>query len=538
MDTGNGQQYHATANEQTIRRRLWVLIGLSVFIRGLLAWIFELGNDEVYYWTYAAFPDLSHFDHPPMTGWLIQLTTLNLLLEHEFFIRLGPVLLGGLNTWLFFLIGKKIKNARAGFIAAVLYNTSVYTFVIAGLFILPDTPQLFFWLASLWLMIHFLPDRLTSPRNRRLMLLFGIVAGLAMLSKYSSVFLWVAAAYFVLFHNRSWLKTPEFYLAGLLSALLFAPVLWWNYQHQFISFTFHGDRVNMFESGVRPDLFFTELFGQILYNNPVNWVLIIIALIGLFKKQFVLEKSYRQILLASSLPLIGMFLFFSLFRQTLPHWSGPGYLGLMLIAAVHLDGRLSRKNRRSLFPRPVIGAAIILVIALFAGLLEVRWGLLGKSEAEDPRRLGRHDVTLDMSGWRDFGKMYSQLRDRDLASGNMPTSAPIIATRWFPAAHLDFYVARPNGQHVVAIGELHHLHKYAWINRQRPPLTIGADAYYITSSRDFRDPNPAVTQYFSIAEEPEIVAVFKGSRHVQNFFVYRLRNLHTLPPDVLGDVGL
>lgn len=538
MDTPNGQQDHDTANEQTIRRRLWMLIGLSVFIRGFLAWFFELGNDEVYYWTYAAFPDLSHFDHPPVVGLLIQLTTLNLHWEHEFFIRLGPVLLGGLNTWLFYLIGKKIKNARAGFIAALLYNTSVYTFVIAGIFILPDTPQLSFWLASLWLMIHFLPDRMTSPRNRRLMLLFGIAAGLAMLSKYSSVFLWGAAIYFVLFHNRNWLKTPEFYLAGIISALLFIPALWWNYQHQFISFTFHGGRVSMFESGVRPDLFFTELFGQILYNNPVNWALIIIAMVGLFRKQFVLEKCYRQILLASSLPLIGIFLFFALFRQTLPHWSGPGYLGLMLITGVFLDDRLSQKKKLSLFPRPVVAAAILLGVVLFAGMLEVRWGLLGKSEAEDPRRLGRHDVTLDMSGWRDFEKQYRQLRDRDLATGKMSSDAPIIATRWFPAAHLDFYIARPNGQHVVAIGELRHLHKYAWINRQRPPLTIGADAYYITGSRDFRDPYPAVTQYFRTVEEPVIIPVFKGSRHVQNFFVYRLRDLHTLPPDVLGEVGL
>lgn len=538
MDTGSGQPYQAIVSGQTIRRQLWVLIGLSVFIRGFLAWFFELGNDEVYYWTYAAFPDLSHFDHPPMVGLLIQLTTLNLQLEHEFFVRLGPVLLGGLNTWLIFLIGKKIKNARAGFIAALLYNTSVYTFVIAGIFILPDTPQLFFWLVSLLLLIHFLPDKMTSSRSRRLMLLFGISAGLAMLSKYSSVFLWVAAIYFVLFHNRGWLKTPEFYLAGLLSVLLFIPVLWWNYQHQFISFTFHGGRVSMFESGVRPDLFFTELFGQILYNNPVNWVLIIIAMVSLLKKQLGLEKSYRQILLASSLPLIGMFLFFSLFRQTLPHWSGPGYLGLMLITGVFLDGRLRRKNQPSLLPLPVVAAAILLVVVLFAGLLEVRWGLLGKSEAEDPRRLGRHDVTLDMSGWRDFEKHFSQLRDQDLATGKMPMDAPIIATRWFPAAHLDFYIASPNDQHVVAIGELRHLHKYAWINRQRPPLTTGTDAYYITGSRDFRDPYPAVTQYFRITEEPEIIPVFKRSRHVQNFFVYRLRDLHTLPPDVLSEVGL
>ncbi|HCT70866.1 MAG TPA: glycosyl transferase, partial [Bacteroidales bacterium] len=60
---------------------------------------------EVYYINYALYPDLSHFDHPPMVGWLIQLFSLNLLFDSELFIRLGAVVAGTLNTWLMYLTG-------------------------------------------------------------------------------------------------------------------------------------------------------------------------------------------------------------------------------------------------------------------------------------------------------------------------------------------------------------------------------------------------------------------------------------------------
>jgi uncharacterized sodium:solute symporter family permease YidK len=53
-------------------------IVFAAIIKIIIAPFFELGNDEVYYWTYALQPDWNHFDHPPMVGLLIRLTSLNL----------------------------------------------------------------------------------------------------------------------------------------------------------------------------------------------------------------------------------------------------------------------------------------------------------------------------------------------------------------------------------------------------------------------------------------------------------------------------
>ena len=134
--------------QQNINKSLLILLSLSFFVRAVLAMIVEFGNDEVYYWTYAMYPDWSHFDHPPMVGWIIQIFSCNLLFDSEFFLRLSSIVFMTVNTYLVFLIGKQVKNEQTGFYAALLYTASIYAFVITGIFILPDTTLSIFTLLS------------------------------------------------------------------------------------------------------------------------------------------------------------------------------------------------------------------------------------------------------------------------------------------------------------------------------------------------------------------------------------------------------
>src|SRR6185312_5993600 len=114
-----------------------------------VAHVTELDNDEAYYFTYALHLQWNYFDHPPGVAILIRLSTLNLFFTGELFVRLGAIICAASGTWLSYCIGKLIRNERTGFYAAVLYNTSIYSGIIAGVFILPDSPQIVFWLAAL-----------------------------------------------------------------------------------------------------------------------------------------------------------------------------------------------------------------------------------------------------------------------------------------------------------------------------------------------------------------------------------------------------
>lgn len=508
--------------QNRFHKNLAWLIGLSTLLRLILASVIELGNDEVYYWTYALYPDWSHFDHPPLVGFFIQIFSLNLLFDSALFIRLSSVVFAGINTWIFFQLGKQIRSELSGWYAALLYTASLYTSLIAGVFILPDTPQVFFWLVSLYLMLDILPDKDLVPSSKRKILWLGLLIGLGMISKYTSVFLWVGAGLYILFYNRLWLKTYQLYLSIFISLLLLIPVLYWNLQNDFISFTFQGERANIFSSSVRFDFLGTEIGGQFFYNNPFVFVLTWIAVWKALSRNDFIEKKKLALLLFLSLPVLTAFLFVALFRQTLPHWTGPAYLSLMLITATYLSGKFQKKIHWA-----VKSALVFLAVLMVLAIAEINYGLLNTN------KIAPKDVTLDMFGWKQLGEKIAPLFENDRAEGKMPEEAPIISWRWFPAAHLDLYVAKPNNKVVKAIGSLERIHKYAWMNKQRGGFQLGMDAYFITFSNDFEDPNIKMTPYFEQVQKPDTLFLKRGGEVVKEAYVYRLKNLIRIPKNEL-----
>jgi hypothetical protein len=58
-----------------------------------------------------------------------------------------------------------------------------------------------------------------------------------------------------------------------------------------------------------------------------------------------------------------------------------------------------------------------------------------------------------------------------------------------------------------------------------------------TPSRDFKAPQPLFGQYFETIGQPDIIRIYKGKKHVENFFVYKLRNCVKVPADVLTENG-
>jgi 4-amino-4-deoxy-L-arabinose transferase-like glycosyltransferase len=202
---------------------------MNLFVRLFVALNTNLIIDEAYYFTYAVAPGLSYFDHPPMVGQLILLTTLNLLYTGEIFLRLGPLVIGTINLLLIYLIGKELKDSKTGVLAMLMVSASAYHSIVAGTFILPDAPLSLFWLIAIFAAIKYIK----SDRSVYI-ILFGVATGFAMLSKYHGVTLWFAMGLFILFRDRAMLRRPSVYLSAFLSLLLFMPVVIWYIDNQFI----------------------------------------------------------------------------------------------------------------------------------------------------------------------------------------------------------------------------------------------------------------------------------------------------------------
>ena len=513
------------------KKTIW-LIGIAIIVKIALSFLLELGNDEVYYYTYALQPDWNHFDHPPMVGWMIQLSTLNLNWVSTLSMRLGSILAAASATWIIFRTGALIHNERAGWIAALLYTCSIYTSIIAGLFIMPDSPQLLFFTGSIYLMAKWVvKPHLFTKFN---WLLLGALIGLATLSKVHGLYLWAGFGGFLLFHQIKTLKQPILYIAVVITLFALIPIIYWNIEYDFITYKFHSKRV--LHSGIQVASFLQQIVGEFFYQNPLVYISCFIPLIQ-FKKIkaiFQYQNTSNQkaagifsLLLWLSLPLIAMFWIISLFNPTLPHWTGPGFIALFLLAGVYWS-----EASKKLIPNLIqwaLGFFVVLVIG-FIGLVHIFPVQLGSKNQEN---LGEYNPINDVTGWTQFSADFKDLVQKDESSGAMQTKAPILVSKWFPAGHILFYTARPLQKQVIAIGALEDVHKFAWLNQDQPSLEIGQDAYFIQPSNLPFDPTNSILPFFEKMDKTDTIQIKQRNVLLRTFYVYRFKNCQKIPAPIL-----
>jgi len=519
-------------NSKYSRYVIYVIV-ISTIVRGLLAAFLELGNDEVYYRLYALYPDWSHFDHPLMVGLLMQFTTLNLLLQSEFFIRLGAVIIGAINLWIIFNIGKEIKDSRVGYYASLLYAASVYSTIITGVFILPDTPQSLFWLWAVYIILRTIPVCPHVPMSGINMMKIGVVIGLGILSKYTTVFLWFGIALYILIYNREWFKSKWLYLSVFTTVILTLPILIWNIQNNFISLSFHSERVDISGYAINLNYLLTEIGGEILYNNPVNFVIILLSIIAIAKGRLTIESKYVRILLLMGLPLIITFIVFSIFRSTLPHWTAPGYTTLIPLAAVYLLQQQRADNKG--LPVALVSSLIVVIVFIIIGFSQINYGIFTIDKTDEYNRIGKNDPSLDMYGYKQTGEAFIDIINRDVESGLMSENSILVGSNWFPLANYDYYVASGSGMLSFGIGKLSNIHKYAWINIYNGGFFKGMDAYYITDSKEYHQPDKIYYDLFEEVIPADTIQIYRNDKVVKRAFVFRMKNMHIIPDDVLSD---
>lgn len=503
------------------KKLLWLIIAATL-LRCITALTTELGNDEVYYLTYAQHLQWNYFDHPPMVALLIRLTTFNLSLTNEFFVRLGPVLLAAVNTWLIYRIASKLKNSNSGLLAALLFTASPYCSIIAGTFILPDSPQLFFYMLSISLLVDIAVSKAINAEQRLKLLLFGVCSGLCIMSKVHGVFLWLGFGLYIITAKRKLLQEGTLYAAAAITALIVSPILVWNLQNHFATYTFHSSRVTAGNT-IHADSFLRELAGGILYNNPVNYFLFVVTTVLLLKDKRLLRTDVIKLLLLLALPLIIILLGISLTRDTLPHWSGPAYISFILITAVYLPSMLLRPAflKKNIFN--ISYAAIIFLTGMItAGLLAVNFypGTAGK---KDIVLLGDGDFTLDMYGWKETAKKFNALYSRSKEK-NITTTSFIISNKWFPAAHIDNYIAQPMHLDFIALGDTGDIHTYAWLNNYRKQLQQDDDAWFITTSNNFQNPEEKYAGIFKTISKPDTITIKRSGLPAKNILIYLLKS--------------
>lgn len=494
-------------------RRVLYLIGFFTLLRVGSAFTLELGNDEAYYWLYSQRLQWNYFDHPPMVALWVRFFTANLSLQSiEGFVRLGSIVSAAGSTWAIYKAVSLIHSRRSGWLAAVLYNISFYASIIAGIIIWPDSPQMLFWTASLWMLARIV----RRDKDWVSWVLFGITSGLCIMSKVHGVFLWGGLGLYMLWKERAWMLRPQTYVSALITLAIISPILIWNIQHDFITYRFHSERVEVGRAIFNARGFGEEVLGQVLFNNPV---LVFLAFAGMVRWRRRSFSSMPALTLYNfiGLPLLLVLLGISIFRDTtLPHWSGPAYVTLVPLAAV----QLASIDTRRLLPRLLRGG----LVAFF--LFFIPWNLVvhfypGTFGAKAQQVLGRGDASLDYYGWEEAGKAFASLYSRETASGMMPATAPLVSYKWW-GAHVEYYFGRPAGVPVIGLGTTPNLHHYLWMNEQRAAAVDLSKAYCIVPSDEYYDAPLMYTRYYRVVEHVGTITTRRSGKPAHHFYVYRL----------------
>jgi len=492
-------------------QKVFGLIFFAACIKMVAAPFLELGNDEVYYWTYALQLDFNHFDHPPLVGFLIRVFTLNMHWISELSMRLGAIVSASMGCYFVFKTTSVLSSERAGWYAAVLYQAGVYTGFIAGFFILPDSAQLIFWTAALYVMSLLLFTN--KEKQIGYWMLLGLLIGLATLSKVHGLFLWAGFGAYLLFTNYKKIFSLPFMVAVCITLLCIVPIVYWNVIYDFITYRFHSERVT--HTGIDITSLTTELIGEVLYQNPFVYILMISAIVS-FKKISFQQKNSGCWLLWMSVPLIFIFWMVALFNPTLPHWSGPAFIPLMILAGIYIDQQ--KPSWTVYLLRTSLGFVFTILLALII-IVQKYPGNFGSQQSNN---LGEYCPTLDLSGWKNFSVAFKNVAAKDQANQLMGKTPFILVGKWFPAGHLEFYTARTTGLPLIGVGPLQDIHKFAWLNKERPALRIGSDAYCIVPSNVPFNVEAAYGSSFKSIDAPIRINQIRGGVVVRYFLVYRL----------------
>lgn len=350
------------------RTRIWPWLLVWGILDLLCALFCEIHADEAYYRLYGQFLSWGYFDHPPMVGLMTAISgalipTTSLILKN-LSVRLVTVLMHVATVWVVWRtieegVGCKVYSIKETLTRFLLVSASMPMFCAYGFLTTPDAPLLFFAALFYYAYRRYLTDHSWSMTT-----LLGISMAGMLYSKYMAVLvigLAVVANWRLLKDKRAWMAVG-------IAAVLMVPHLWWQYSHNFPSFTYH--LVSRAES--YRQLFTWEYIpNQWAVFNPLVWAL----MVWLSIKAFRTEDLFRRTLAWTVLGFQVFFLLMSFRGHVEPHWTVVTSIPAIILLTE--EEGLWRRGLYAVFG-VLAGLLVIARIVLMLNILPPQTGLTGK----------------------------------------------------------------------------------------------------------------------------------------------------------------
>jgi len=469
-------------------------IFLAMVIHLVFGFILGFSVDEAHYALYGLYLDWSYFDHPPLVGWVQSLPVH--LGWSDGFIRLIPELLWLLGLLISlenakFLVARYQSSLQYLNIKSVVWWTAII--IIAGpLFhvlavgLLPDTLLLFLVPCMMFLTLQIsqsLYDR--YPTDFGWWIALGFVLGFAGLSKYTALFFALAIPICLIhWHGAKIFARPGLWLCLLIASILISPIIYWNHEHNWISFTYQ------FGHGIGGSWKLSRVFIFLLNQFACYGLLILMGIVWTYRRHM---ASPSILLNFFFIPFI-IFTYFSGGGSSLPHWTAPAWIVLAPMAGIGLAQawEAGRRFWISLILFMQTAICILGFTLLFFG------GIPGMSMNDS---LGQKNPIADLYGWNNAGQKIKAL--------SIEYKVKAIAVQnWTLASRLAWY-AKPLPTYVLD-------QRIDQFDLWSGPLTIGSDVILLNWSNMAFDP-PVSETAFESCEMIDSLNVPRLGRHISKF---------------------
>jgi hypothetical protein len=388
-------------------------------------------RDEFYYLACGEHLAWGYVDQPPFAA-LMAWVTRHLLGESLFALRFFPAVCGALVVLLTGLMTRELGGGRyAQVLASVAVIVAPVYLGIDNFFSMNCFDHLF-WALGIYILIRILKDD-----NPKLWVLFGLVAGIGLMNKYSVGFLGFGLAVgLVLTPARKYLFNKWLWLGGLLAIVIFLPHVLWEVENGFPTREFIRNATQLKNAPLSPGAF---AWASVLQVHPFT---VPIWLAGLI---YYLHSSEGRRFRALGWIFISVLALFLLSRAK-PYYLAPTFFMLFAAGGVWIENFVRGRELKGLKAASVVILAVGgLVTAPFVlPALPVETFIkyqtaLGieppREERDTPGKLPQHYA--DMFGWENMvatvARVYNGLSPEEKAK------CAIFASNYGEAGAIDFF---------------------------------------------------------------------------------------------------
>jgi hypothetical protein len=531
------------------RQAPWATGLVTLLVGGLLyrtlvaIWLFP-GFDEAYYYLYSRHLHWSYFDHPPIVAWTTGLGWWLTGVISPLTIRLGALALYCVSLGLLYGAATHLFSAAVGLMTLALV-TLIPLFTIGfGILTAPDTGLILFWSATLltaaWEFFPRQPEArygqpvVYQPTWR--LALIGLWVGLACLSKYHGFVLGLSLVGFCGAWRpyRSALRSPWTALAVVLFAFTLFPLVYWNSQHDWISFRFQlGMRFDgpgestPFSLGQMVGFWLISIAYLFpLFGFPLWWVTLrrtgqVVTQPGLTADlDQALSARKTGLILWLSLPIMVLFTVLGGQQPILPAWPAPGYWGVTILLGQQAL-QVQRQHPR-LVKRWLWGSGWFLAGLSVVALLHLQLGFLQQPSRYAP--LGGL-VPVEQDGSTELlntGQMRQLIAANSAVLAALEEASFVFTNEYYLGGYLGMAIHPLQDLPITVFSQDPRGFAF-WFNQAD---WLGQDAVYMTLER-FADDPAIFGEYEPLFDQIEPVATLplrRGGEVTETIHVFYARN--------------